>query len=60
MIDDFDIVKINLKKKNDKEQNFSFTVQAFDVGDFFDKFLKYFDNYDSVLIDFSKEIKGDK
>ena len=58
MISEFDIIKINLKKKRDKEQNFSFTVSAFDVGDFFDKFLKYFDNYDSVLIDFSK-VKGE-
>lgn len=60
MISEFDIVKINLIKKKDKTEKFSFTVQAFDVGDFFDKFLKYFDNYDCVVVEILKDKKEDK
>lgn len=54
MISEFDIVTVKLQKRNDKKQYFTFTVSAFDVGDFFEKFLKYFDNYDDVDISFGK------
>lgn len=60
MINDMDIVKIKLQKRDDKKEYFTFKVRAFDVGDFFEKFLKYFDNYDDVDISFGKYFISDK
>lgn len=60
MINDMDIVKIKLEKRDKKNEFFTFKVRAFDVGDFFEKFLKYFDNYDDVTISFGKYFVSNK